>query len=563
MKGALRLSRMATRPATRNIGRLSEIAQVAVKHGFGYFFERHRLTDLFPWIGRDGAEMPSDRGRRLREMLDELGPTFVKFGQLLSTRPDIVPPDIVVELQKLQDDVRPIPFEDVRRVIHEELGLTIEQAFLEFDEQPTAAASIGQVHHALLPNGERVAVKVQRPNAPRQIESDISLLFQAARLAKERVRALDFIDAEQVVDEFARSIRSELDYRAEARNAEIFRRNFAGEPDVIIPRVYWTYSRRRVLVLELLEGTQLADLDVAALSQAERRDLAYRIAQTWMTMIFRHGFFHGDPHPANVFVLDGGAAIGLVDFGQVGKLTDDDMSRLTGLFIDAANERVDALPRRLAELGVRYPREREEEFTDELRDVYYRYYGVSLAEIDPLQVIREAFDVIYRMNLRLPTRFVLLDKAIATLASVGIELYPDFNVFEIAKPYARNLMLERFSPERMFARAEKESRELFRVATSLPYQLHDVLEELRDGQVDVGFVHKGLDEFMHKVDVAFNRLVVALIVVGGLIGSSLIGIFAKHGPFVFGVNFLSFIGFLLSGALGIWLLWGVIRSGRL
>ena len=554
---------MATRPATRNIGRLSEIAQVAVKHGFGYFFERHRLTDLFPWIGRDGAEMPSDRGRRLREMLDELGPTFVKFGQLLSTRPDIVPPDIVVELQKLQDDVRPIPFEDVRRVIHEELGLTIEQAFLEFDEQPTAAASIGQVHHALLPNGERVAVKVQRPNAPRQIESDISLLFQAARLAKERVRALDFIDAEQVVDEFARSIRSELDYRAEARNAEIFRRNFAGEPDVIIPRVYWTYSRRRVLVLELLEGTQLADLDVAALSQAERRDLAYRIAQTWMTMIFRHGFFHGDPHPANVFVLDGGAAIGLVDFGQVGKLTDDDMSRLTGLFIDAANERVDALPRRLAELGVRYPREREEEFTDELRDVYYRYYGVSLAEIDPLQVIREAFDVIYRMNLRLPTRFVLLDKAIATLASVGIELYPDFNVFEIAKPYARNLMLERFSPERMFARAEKESRELFRVAASLPYQLHDVLEELRDGQVDVGFVHKGLDEFMHKVDVAFNRLVVALIVVGGLIGSSLIGIFAKHGPFVFGVNFLSFIGFLLSGALGIWLLWGVIRSGRL
>jgi len=552
------------RPATRNIGRLSEIAQVAVKHGFGYFFERHRLTDVFPWISRDGsADMPSDRGRRLREMLDELGPTFVKFGQLLSTRPDIVPPDIVVELQKLQDDVRPIPFADVRRVIEEDLGLTIEQAFLEFDEQPTAAASIGQVHHALLPNGERVAVKVQRPNAPRQIESDIALLFQAARLAKERVRALDFIDAEQVVDEFARSIRSELDYRAEARNAEIFRRNFSGQPDVKIPRVYWTYTRRRVLVLELLEGVQLADLDVAALSQAERRDLAYRIAETWMTMIFRHGFFHGDPHPANIFVLDGGAAVGLVDFGQVGKLTDEDMSRLTGLFIDAANERVDALPRRLAELGVRFPREREEEFAEELHDVYYRYYGVSLAEIDPLQVIREAFEVIYRMNLRLPTRFVLLDKAIATLASVGIELYPDFNVFEVAKPYARNLMIERFSPERVLARAQKESQELLRIAAVLPHQLHDVLDELRDGQVDVGFVHKGLDEFMHKVDVAFNRLVVALIVVGGLIGSSLIGIFAKHGPFVFGVNFLSFIGFLLSGALGIWLLWGVIRSGRL
>jgi ubiquinone biosynthesis protein len=551
-------------PATRNIGRLSEIAQVAVRHGFGYFFERHRLTDLFPWISRDGsADTPPDRGRRLREMLDELGPTFVKFGQLLSTRPDIVPPDIVVELQKLQDDVRPIPFADVERVISEELGMTIEQAFLEFDEQPTAAASIGQVHHALLPNGERVAVKVQRPNAPRQIESDIALLFQAARLAKERVRALDFIDAEQVVDEFARSIRSELDYRAEARNAEAFRRNFAGREDVKIPRVYWTYTRERLLVLELLEGIQLADLDTGALAPAERRDLAYRIAETWMTMIFRQGFFHGDPHPANIFVLDGGAAIGLVDFGQVGKLTDDDMSKLTRLFIDATNERVDLLPRRLAELGVRFPRDREEEFAEELREVYYRYYGVSLAEIDPLQVIREAFEVIYRLNLRLPARFVMLDKAIATLASVGTELYPDFNVFEVAKPYARNLMLERFSPERIFSRARKESTELGRIAATIPHQLHDVLEELRDGQIDVGFVHKGLDEFMHKVDVAFNRLVVALIVVGGLIGSSLIGIFAKHGPFVFGVNFLSFIGFLLSGALGVWLLWGVIRSGRL
>jgi ubiquinone biosynthesis protein len=552
------------KPATRNVRRLSEIAQVAVKHGFGYFFERHRLTDLFPWIDRDGrADTPSDRGRRLREMLEELGPTFVKFGQLLSTRPDIVPPDVIVELQKLQDDVRPIPFTEVQRVVREELGLTIEQAFLEFDERPTAAASIGQVHHALLPNGERVAVKVQRPNAPRQIESDIALLYQAARLAKERVRALDFIDAEQVVDEFARSIRAELDYRAEARNAEVFRRNFAGNPEVKIPRVYWSYTRQRVLALELVEGTQLADIDLASLSSAERRALAYRAAEIWMTMIFRHGFFHGDPHPANVFVIGDGGVIGLVDFGQVGKLTDDDMSKLTRLFIDAANERVEALPRRLAELGVRYPREREEEFTDELREVYYRYYGVSLADIDPLQVIREAFDLIYGMNLRLPTRFVLLDKAIATLASVGIELYPDFNVFEVAKPYARNLLIERFSPERVLTRARKESGELARIASAIPYQVHDVLEEFRDGQIEVGFIHKGLDEFMHKVDVAFNRLVIALIVVGGLIGSSLIGIFSKHGPFVAGVNFLSFIGFLLSGALGIWLLWAVIRSGRL
>jgi ubiquinone biosynthesis protein len=556
---------MATRPKTRNIGRLSEIAQVAVRHGFGYFFERHRLTDVLPWTARveQTTELGgSERGRHLREMLDELGPTFVKFGQLLSTRPDVVPPDIVAELRGLQDDVRPFPFEQAREVVEAELGLTLEQAFVRFDELPIAAASIGQVHRAALPNGDEVVVKVQRPNAPRQIESDLALLYQAARIIKERVRSLDFIDAAALVDEFARSIRQELDYKLEGRNADTFRRNFADSQLVLVPKVYWSYSARRILTLEFLDGVQLADLDLDARSLDERRELAYRMSQAWMEMIFRHGFFHGDPHPANILILEG-ARVGLVDFGLVGKLTEQDMSKLTQLFIDAATENVDALPRRLADLGVRYPKEREEEFTAELRDLFYRYYGATLAEIDPIQVIREGFALIYAMNLRLPTRFVLLDKSIATLGSVGMDLYPGFNVFEVARPYARALMLERFTPRRLAMRVQKEGRELIGVARDLPYQVHDVLEEMRDGQFEVGFVHKGLDEFMHKLDVAFNRLVVALVVVGGLLGSALIGLLATDGPMLFGIHFLSVIGFLFSGVLAAWLLFGVLRSGRL
>src|SRR5687767_9049991 len=556
---------MATRPRSRKVRRLSEIAQVAVRHGFGYFFERHRLTDILPWSARvepDSAATGSERGRHLREMLDELGPTFVKFGQLLSTRPDIVPPDIVSELRSLQDDVRPFPFEQVRLVVEAELGLSLEQAFLRFQEQPIAAASIGQVHRATLPNGDEVVVKVQRPNAPRQIESDLALLYQAARIIKERVRSLDFIDARALVDEFARFIRQELDYKLEARHADTLRRNFADSALVVVPKVYWSYSGSRMLTLEYLEGVQLVDLDLATTPLEERRELAYRVAETWMEMIFRHGFFHGDPHPANVLVLDGGR-IGLVDFGLVGKLTEEDMARLTRLFIDAATENVDALPRRLAELGVRYPKEREDEFAAELRELFYRYYGASLADIDPIQVIREAFALIYSMNLHLPTRFVLLDKAIATLGAVGVELYPDFNVFEVARPYARELMLERFSPGRVAARAQKRGRELYEIANELPYQVHDVLQEIRDGQIEVGFVHKGLDEFMHKLDVVFNRLVIALVVAAGLLGSSVIGILATEGPRILGIHFLSAIGFTLSGILGAWLLIGVLRSGRL
>jgi ubiquinone biosynthesis protein len=547
----------------RSLGRISEIAQVAVRHGFGYFFHRNRLSDLLPGDGQPAVDQPpSERGRHLREMLDELGPTFVKFGQLLSMRPDVLPPDIIAELRGLQDDVSPFPYEQAEEVIAAELGQPIERLFLDFDPVPMAAASIGQVHRATLPNGRDVAVKVQRPGAQRQIEGDLNLMYQAARLARERVRALDFIDAEALVDEFARSIRQELDYRLEARNAETFRKNFAGHPHVQIPRVYWTYTRPRVLTLEYLDGTQLADVEMLGWTPEQRRRLAEVLAEAWMTMIFRHGFFHGDPHPANVLVFSP-ERIGLVDFGQAGRLTDEDVSKATGLFIDIANENIEALPKRLSELGVRYPKEREEEFTAEIRDFFYRYYGASLAEIDPQQVIREVFAVIYRMNLHLPTRFVLLDKAIATLASVGIELSPDFNVFEVATPYARSLLLSRYTPSRIASRARRESINLARIAGELPYQVHDILEEVRDGKIEVGFVHKGLDEFMGKLDVAFNRLVVALIVASGLIGSSLLGIFAEEGPQILGLHALSVLGFVLSGILGAWLLWGVVRSGRL
>ena len=557
-------------PATRSLGRLSEIAQVMVRHGFGYFLEAHKLTDLLPGRSAEarlaagaGGGTTSKRGQHLRELFDELGPTFVKFGQLLSTRPDIVPPDIIAELRPLQDDVHPFPFEQAERVIEDDLGNTLARLFVEFDSKPVAAASIGQVYRATLPNGKEVAVKVQRPGAPRQIEADLALLYQAARLVKERVRALDFIDAHSLVDEFARQLRHELDYRLEARNAEGFRRNFVGDPHVHVPKVYWSYTRARVLTLEWLEGTHVRDVDSTALSLEERRELAYLITETWMTMIFRHGFFHGDPHPSNILVLEEAGTIGLVDFGAVGKLSDDDMTKLTRVFIDAAAENIDVLPKRLADLGVRYPKEREQEFLVELREIYYRYYGASLAEIDPIQIVREAFQLIYTMNLQLPTRFLLLDRAIATLGSVGIELYPEFNVFEVARPYARGLMLERFTPERVARRARRDAMRYAHILREAPYQWYDLMEQVRDGQIEVGFVHKGLEDFLESLQRIFNRLVVALIVTGGLIGSSLIGIFAKAGPQLLGINVISVIGFALSAVLGVWLLWGVVRSGRL
>jgi len=544
---------MADDAPQRTLSRVTEIGRVATRHGFGYLLDRRRSGD---------GEQDGDRGRRLREMFDELGPTFVKFGQLLSTRPDVVPPDIITELRKLQDDVSPVAMEDVERVIREELGLTVEQAFLDFDETPIAAASIGQVHRATLPNDVQVVVKVQRPNAARQIESDLRLMASAARVARERVRQLDFIDTGELVDEFGRSIRLELDYQQEARNAETFRRNFAGDERIAVPRVWWRYTSGRLLTLDRLEGTHVRDLDLASWDDDARRELAYTLTDAWMAMIFRHAFFHGDPHPSNILHLDDGR-LGLIDFGLAGRLTDLDMARLTRLFVDAATENVEALPRRLTDLGVRYPREREEELRSRLEELYYRYYGSRLSDIDPIEAIREGLTLIYAMNLRLPTRFVILDKAIATLGSVAAEVYPDFNVFEVARPYAKHLIAERYSPRRVALRARAEVQDIAELALEVPRQVHDILNELRDGELEVKISNPGIDDLAHHMDVSVNRIAVALVILGGLVGSSLIGVLAKNGPHLMGLHLLSVVGFVLSGAFGVWLLWGVFRSGRL
>jgi ubiquinone biosynthesis protein len=543
---------MEDRPQ-RSLGRATEIGRVATRHGFGYLLDRRRAAD---------GEPDGDRGRRLREMFDELGPTFVKFGQLLSTRPDVVPPDIIAELRKLQDEVSPFPMEDVETVVEAELGLTIEQAFLHFEEQPIAAASIGQVHRATLPNDAEVVVKVQRPSAPRQIESDLRLMASAARVARERVRQLDFIDANELVEEFGRSIRLELDYQQEARNAETFRRNFGGDERIAVPRVWWRYTTGRLLTLDRLDGRHIRDLDLDAWPAEDRRELATTMTDAWMTMIFRHAFFHGDPHPSNILHLEDGR-LGLVDFGLAGRLTETDMVRLTRLFVDAATENVAALPRRLSDLGVRYPREREEELRSRLEELYYRYYGSRLSDIDPIEAIREGLALIYAMNLRLPTRFVILDKAIATLGSVAAEVYPDFNVFEVARPYARQLISERLSPRRLALRTSHEARDIAEIALEVPRQVHDILNELRDGEMLVKISNPGIDDLAHHMDVSVNRIAVALVILGGLVGSSLIGVLAEQGPHLLGLHLLSVAGFLLSGVFGVWLLWGVMRSGRL
>lgn len=543
----------------KNVERMRDIAETAARHGFGYFFERHKLRNLLPRRRVEPRQLAS-RGEHIRKMLEELGPTFIKFGQLMSTRPDVVPADILVELRKLQDEVQAFPTEIVYEMIEQELNLSVERLFLEFDSEPVAAASIGQVHRAVLPNGDRVIVKVQRPGAEAQIRADIDLLYQFAGLLQDYWQDI-FIEPVALVDQFARTVRSELDYRVEAHNAERFQKNFADDNMVHIPRVYWQYTTGKVLTLEEMPGTQLVDLDLDAMDMFERKALVGLIAETWLKQVYIHGFFHGDPHPANILVENDGT-ISLIDFGMAGRLSEKDRHNIINLMLDVMNEKMERIPRRMEALGVEFPREKEAEFVAEIRDIFNKYFGVSLEELDPVAVFRDVFGAIYRLRIKLPSQYMLLEKAAATLEGIGTQLYPQFNMFEFARPYGREFLRRRYRPDALAEQGLAEIENYFTMLKDFPGQVADALEQVRRGEVKVNFVHRNLEEFSHRLTVLTNRLVMAIIYAAIILGSSIIGLSTEGGPRILGISMFALFGFMVSGLLALWLVVSIIRSGR-
>jgi len=547
-----------------NLDRARQIGEAAARHGFGYFLRRYDLVSLIPFGERmfGAGDQSEPRGKRLRLMLEELGPTFVKFGQVLSTRPDVVPEDVVTELAELQDSVAPFPLSEVEETIEAELGLTVAQAFRSFDPVPMAAASIGQVHRAVLPDGRDVAVKVMRPRAEEQVNADLDLLNQLAqRLARVGGERL-FVDPVQLVDEFARALRAEMDYRTEARNAEALRRAFAGDARVVIPGVVWSYTRRQVLTTELIEGTQVADVDLEAMSMAERKALVDKMAVLWLEMVFTHGLFHADPHPANIIVRDDGT-LGLVDFGIVGRLSDEDIETITELFIDVVDQDVDGVAGRLWDLGVRWTPDDDERVRRELSDLFARYYGSRLDEVDPVSVLEDVFRAVYRLKLRLPTKFVVLQKAIVTLEGVGATIYPQFNAIELARPYARRLLARRLSPLGVAGTMRARGERYLALAQEAPESVAEVLRQLRRGQLEVKVAPTGLDPVFARANRIANRLVVAVIIAALLLGSSILWVFGGMGAGLYGARIGGFLGYTLALVFGVWVLVAILRHGRL
>ncbi len=543
-----------------SLRRFTQISRVLVRHGFGFVFD----------VRRDRREnkglqefLAPNFGVRMRRSLDDLGPTFVKFGQVLSTRSDIFPEGILSELQKLQDTARPMPAGRAQAILERELGAPVDEVFSEFEAVPLGSASIGQVHRAVLRSGEVVAVKVQRPEAPGRVAADLELMREFADFVDRRFAQKVLVDARGLVAEFEVVVRRELDYAAEAQNARRFAANFAGTP-VAIPAVYQEFSTSKVLTMEFVVGTRFRDIRPLLMTPSERRRVASMGADAIFKMAFEDGFFHGDPHPSNLLLTPGGD-LALLDFGMVGFMSQGDIEALSRLFIAVIQRDASAALRALEGLGVRYATEVRGELVRELREFLNKYAGLSVGEVTLGQALSELIALARRYRVRMPPVFPLLTKALVTAEGLARSIDPTINVYEVARPYARRLLSQRYRPHVMAELATERSLEYARYLEEYPEQIHQVLGELADGELEVQLRHSGLDELIGSVDVLANRLVFAVVTAALLVGSSMLGAFDVGGPSVplIGVPVVAFIGFMLALVLASLLLVIIYRSKRL
>ncbi|CAN5238329.1 AarF/ABC1/UbiB kinase family protein [soil metagenome] len=545
---------------TGNLRRFAQISRVLIRHGFGFVFDVRR--DRREKKGLQEFLAPNF-GVRLRRALDDLGPTFVKFGQLLSTRSDILPESVLSELQKLQDTVALMPFETAWEILERELGAPVEEVFASLDPVPLGAASIGQVYRATLRTGEVVAVKVQRPEAPRRVTADLEIMRDFASLLDRRFGQRIFVDLRGLVAEFEGVIRRELDYDTEAENARRFSANFA-DTLVVVPEVYAELSTSKVLTMEYLEGTKFRDIRPLLLKPKERRRVASMGADAIFKMAFEDGFFHGDPHPGNLILTPEGN-LALLDFGMVGYMSRGDIDALSRLFIAVIQRDAAAALRGLEGLGVRYASEVRAELAQDLRVFLFKYSGLTVGEVTLGQALSELIALARRYRMSVPPVFPLLTKALVTAEGLSRSIDPMLNVYEIAQPYARRLLAERYEPRNVIEGAGELALEYARYVGDYPEQVRLLLTELEDGELEVRLRHQGLDELVGEVDVLANRLVFAVVTAALLVGSSMLGAFVKSGPQVpiLGVPVVAFAGFSVALLLASLILLVIFRSERL
>ncbi len=547
----------------RNIPRIKEVTTILVKHGLEQLAEVLGLASLFEKARRViQNEPPLEPGlttaQRLCMVMQDLGPTFIKLGQILSTRRDLLSEEFIEEFSRLQDSVPPMEFERVKDVFRRELGKDPSEIFREFDQTPLAAASIGQVHRAVLNSGEEVVVKVQREGITSIIRSDVDILYYLAK----KLESADLIDRiygpTEIVDEFSRSIRQELDYLREAQNITAFRANFKDNPRIYIPRVHEEYTTQRLLCMEYIHGKKVGKFTEI---ECDPKLIAKVGASAVLQQIFQDGCFHADPHPGNLVIMPGNVVC-FMDFGMTGRLSVKMRDQLAWMLIHLMGRDYDALARSVTDAADPLEDVDLDALSTSLMDTLDPYYGATLKQINVGNLIRNCSRLLVRYRMKLPTSYTLMLKSLVTIEGMGKKLDPEFDITALARPFVEQLIVERWKPKRLAHDLELAVLDLSSLVKRVPQQIVGILNRIQHGSLDLQFSHKGLNPMMQTLDKVSNRIAFAMVIAALLVSSALI-MTATSGTAFGRFAFVGVGGYVVAGVLGLWLAFSILRSGGL
>jgi ubiquinone biosynthesis protein len=554
------------RPGTtlRNLNRYREIIAVLIKYGFGEIVGRLNLYAAYRISRKFLRRTPppaTSYAVRIRLALEELGPTFVKLGQALSMRPFLIPQELVVELSRLQDEVDPIPSDQALKLIEENLGQNIPEAFKSLDPLPVASASLSQVHHGVLRDGTPVVVKIQRPHLKRIIDSDMTILRDIANLLIKHVPESIQYDPVGIIDELARMTRKEINFLYEARNIESFARNFKDDPRIFVPRVFWKHTTRCMIVMDRVEGIKINDVEALAKAGVDVSEICRIGGDMVFKMVFDHGFFHADPHPGNLFVTRAGI-IAPVDYGMMGVLSTTQLNQLADILASVVSNdpamvvyaflKAQALPEDANLTAIEA----------DINEMITRYHKIPLAQIDMGTITDEFFDIVRRHKIRVQSEFMTFMKALVTYEEVARKLDPNYDFIKSAEPYVRKLAVKRFKPSRIARDLRIAFSQMHDLLVKFPLELQQFMSKLNKGKLKVGLDVQGLEILILELDRSSNRLAFAIIIAAIIVGSSLI-MTLDVGVRFYGVPVLGLVGYIFAGILGMGLAISILRSGKL
>ena len=553
----------------KNLKRSKEILSVFVKYGLGHFFDLPAIEKSLNFGAKIFHKNKNEKIKRLsmperiRLSFEQLGPTFVKLGQILSTRPDLIPKEFIEEFKKLQDQVPAFDFSLVEKQFEKEFGKKIDNLFIEFNKIPIAAASISQVHRAKLKdnkNNKIVAVKIQRPNINEIVKTDIAILLDLAKFIEKRSIYGQIYQPVEIIKEFKKTINKEMDFINEGYNIDKFYKNFKNNKTVKIPKVYWELTSNKILTMEYIDGVKISEVDNLKNSKFNKKIIASNGADMILKQIFEDGFFHGDPHPGNIFVMKNNV-IGLIDFGMVGRINKNMIENIADLLIAGIKNNAKKIVEILEKMNIIESDMDLKNIEIEIDNFIDKYYGMSLKKINMGKIIEEILEVMIRHKVKMPTDLVLLSKSLITVENIGCNLDPDFDMVVHTKPYAKKLLKEKHSPSKLLKRGNNLVIEFFKLMELLPSEINNLFKIFKKNNFNINLKHQGLEKLILGIDKASNRLSISMIISALIIGSSLI-LIQKIGPFIFGYSAIGIIGYLIASFFGLFLIISMLKANK-